>query len=367
MNNFKFKIDYDYKSRLTLIIDGNWLLMSRLAVLRGKYNDVQELFPILKENMIKSIAIVLNQIKLIDNVIFVADGGSWRKNIKRPPSLIEDDREDSYKGNRVKTADFDWKTFFCEYNKFTDEMATVGKINVFRHNDVEGDDWCWYISNALYNSGTNCIIMSADKDLTQLVKFNTDTYNFVMTYYKVKSNKHLITYHKTLDDYKEAVSMSFFLNQNNKYNLDCVKECLGVATETKAIEPNDIIIDKIFRGDVSDNILPPIYYRSGAKTYKITQKQLDYNIKAEDDEALKKFINKTITENVKYKSFDNSIVTEHAMYNRKLVYLDQSAYPEEILKYLQENAYYRRSKDLDIEMNYIRANKNKTTEFLDSL
>lgn len=367
MNNFKFNIDYDYKSRLTLIVDTNWLLMSRLAILRNKYSDVNELFPILKEKMLKSISIVLNQIKQIDNVIFVVDGGSWRKKVKQPTVLVEDSKEDSYKGTRVKSDDFDWKRFFEEYNKFTDEMLIIGKINVFKANDVEGDDWCWYLSNALYNSGTNCIIMSADKDLTQLVKFNPETYNFVMTYYKVKSNKHLITYDKLLDDYKEQVSMSFFLDQNKINNFDCINTCLNIATETKAINSKDIIIDKIFRGDISDNILSPIYYNSGPKTYKITQKQLDFDLDITDDKSIELFINKAINKNIKYSTLNSNLVFEHVIYNRKLVYLDASEYPETILNRLQENIYYTRSTNLDTEINYIRSQNNKTTDFLESL
>lgn len=367
MENFQFKIDYDYKSRLTLIIDGNWLLISRLAVLRNKYNTVDELFPILKENMIKSVAIVVNQIKCIDNVIFVADGGSWRKRIEQPKVLVEDNEEDSYKGTRSKSADFDWDKFFTEYNNFIEELSTVGHVNIFKAHGVEGDDWCWYLSNALYKSGTNCLIMSADKDLTQLVKFDPVSFNFVMTYYKVKSTKHLITYDKTIDNYKDQISMSFFLDQDKIHNYDCIGACLGIATDKKGIDPKAVVVDKIFRGDVSDNVLAPIKYTSGSKTYKITAKQLDFGLNINSDEELKAFINRTIDNNPKYSSLNKEAVLEHALYNRKLVYLDQGEYPQEILEKMQENAYYTCSTNLDTELSYIRSQKNNLTEFLDIL
>ena len=66
------------KSKLTLIVDGNWLLMSRLAVISGRYPDTNELNRELKLLMIRSVNLVLRAFPVIDNIIFVADGGSWR-------------------------------------------------------------------------------------------------------------------------------------------------------------------------------------------------------------------------------------------------------------------------------------------------
>ena len=47
------------KSKCTLIIDGNWLLMSRLSVLNNRYKDEKELCKELKLLMVKSINLVL--------------------------------------------------------------------------------------------------------------------------------------------------------------------------------------------------------------------------------------------------------------------------------------------------------------------
>ena len=63
------------KSKLTLLIDGNWLLMSRLSVLSNSYVDDFELCQELKLLMIKSINVVLRTFPFIDNIIFCADGG----------------------------------------------------------------------------------------------------------------------------------------------------------------------------------------------------------------------------------------------------------------------------------------------------
>jgi len=93
------------KSKLTLIVDGNWLLMSRLSVLNNRYVDEFELNQELKLMLIKSINVVLRTFTDIDNVIFVADGGSWRNSIEIPDYLYKEktseDQSVEYKGNRV--------------------------------------------------------------------------------------------------------------------------------------------------------------------------------------------------------------------------------------------------------------------------
>lgn len=365
--NFSFKINHDHKSQLTLIIDGNWLLISRFAILRKEFDNVEDLFPILKKNMLKSIMLIVNRIKHIDNIIFVSDGGSWRKHLNLPTSFSKAATEHNYKGTRSREDDFDWDRFFALYNEFTDELRSLGGLNVYCAHDVEGDDWCWYLSNALYNDGTNCIILSADKDLTQLVKFNPLTYNFVITYYKVKSKKHIITYDKKIDEYKDQISISFFLDQHKMANYDCLKECFSVSTDLKPIDPKETIINKIFIGDVSDNVLPVIYSTSNSKTYKLSKKNIDLNLDFESDSEIEKFIEKTIATNKKYSNFDCKLVTEHALYNRKLVYLSETEYPEEILEKMQEFSYYSCTKDVSKELSYIESQANQVTDFLDSL
>ena len=61
------------KSKLTLVIDGNWLLMSRLAVMNGRYPNIDELLRELKLLMVRSTNLVLKTFPLIDNIIFNDD------------------------------------------------------------------------------------------------------------------------------------------------------------------------------------------------------------------------------------------------------------------------------------------------------
>ena len=156
-------------SKLTLLIDGNWLLMSRLSVLQTRYSDDDKLCKDLKLMMIRSINIVLKQFTEIDNIIFVSDGGSWRNKLPIPDFL-----EEEYKGNRIKDESINWDMIFDAYEDFASKLRAAG-ITVCKEPNLEGDDWMWYWSEKLNSEGTNVIIWSRDKDLTQLIKINKDS------------------------------------------------------------------------------------------------------------------------------------------------------------------------------------------------
>ena len=143
------------KSNCVLIIDGNWLLMSRLSILRMRIKDEDTLIKEVKLMMIKSINKLLRDIPQIDNVIFVADGGSWRNKITVPEFLKKD--HITYKGNREKDKDLDWDKIFKGYDEFIDILKETG-VCVSREKGVEGDDWCAYWSKLLNSKNTNCLI-----------------------------------------------------------------------------------------------------------------------------------------------------------------------------------------------------------------
>ena len=143
------------KSRLTLIIDGNWLLMSRLAVIVGRYSDMQTLTKELNLLMIRSINLVLKTFPVIDNIIFVADGGSWRNSDLNIPEFLQNEGI-KYKGNRTHalSEDIDWDELFKGYELFLQTLKEYN-INVSKEESVEGDDWCYWWSTLLNSQNTN--------------------------------------------------------------------------------------------------------------------------------------------------------------------------------------------------------------------
>lgn len=346
------------KSKLTLLIDGNWLLMSRLSVIQNRYLDDYELCHNLQLMMIKSINIVLKQFPGIDNIIFCADGGSWRNKVEIPNFLQNEDIE--YKGTRVRSEDVNWDLLFDSYDKFVSLLNSCG-ITSCRENGIEGDDWCYHWSNLLNSEGTNCIIWTKDKDLTQLVKMDK---NKCFTVWWNKDSG-LITF----DNNEEEMDFLFNFEYNNNemlYNNICAK-----SSSVTKINPKTIIIDKILKGDLSDNIIPIALRNSknkeSDKKFRISTKDIDYNLNIDDNTEIYNYFN-TLLNNKNYiNRVEQNIdeVIEHFNYNKKLIRLSEQSYPDEIKIIFEKYNTYNISNDISIVEQSIRKTANKIQGILD--
>ena len=105
---------------LTLLIDGNWLAISRMSIFANQFkksspdiikSSAAEDFKIL---LARSISAILNRFIDIDNIILISDGGSWRKSLTIPKCL-----EVTYKGNRGDDmGELDFDIIFKSFNEF---------------------------------------------------------------------------------------------------------------------------------------------------------------------------------------------------------------------------------------------------------
>lgn len=339
-------------SKLTLLIDGNWLLMSRLSVLQNRYSDDEKLCRDLKLMMVRSINIVLKQFPEIDNIIFVSDGGSWRNKVPLPSFLTEE-----YKGNRVKSEDIDWELVFKEYENLLIKLKSAG-ITVCKEANLEGDDWMWYWSTKLNSEGTNCIIWSRDKDLTQLVNIDKDCC-FTVCWTK---DGGLITVHRDEDN------MDFFFNEAYSVNEQIYHLVTDKAKEIKEINPKEIIIDKIIRGDSGDNILPIITKASkSSKVYKVSPKDIDPDLDYNDYEEFEGYIINLLDKKSYKGKVDKPLenILEHFIYNRTLVALQKESYPEDVLKIFDNYQTYNMCKDLHEVEYQLMAEANSISSILD--
>jgi len=340
-------------SKLTLLIDGNWLLMSRLSVLQTRYSDDDKLCKDLKLMMIRSINIVLKQFTEIDNIIFVSDGGSWRNKLQIPDFLQEE-----YKGNRVKDESINWDMIFDTYEDFSNKLKSCG-ITVCKEPNLEGDDWMWYWSNKLNSEGTNVIIWSRDKDLTQLIKINKD-YCFTVCWTK---DTGVVTVHTDEEE------MDFFFNEQYSENEKIYHSLLDKAKESKEINPHEVIIDKIIRGDKGDNILPIIQKKSskGDKVFRVSQKDINSELDFNNEEEYKTYLTNLLNQKSYKGKVDKSLeqIIKHFEYNRQLVVLQKESYPEEVLKIFDNYKDYKICKDThEIEYQLI-AEANQISSILD--
>lgn len=316
---------------LTLLIDFNWLAISRLTVIKGFEKDKDEFIKqqaaeYFKDLIAKSISIILNKFNCIDNIILVSDMGSWRKQLETPESL----KNTKYKGNREGTFDsIDWEFAYKTFNESMQEIDKFG-ITTCKHINCEGDDWIWFWSKFLNSTGYNCMIWSADADLTQLVQTNQFG-TFTCCY----NDKKGLTFNKEGDD------IEFFLTAcpESPVKQELKSKCLKI----NYINPDEVVISKILMGDSSDNIKPVVQYTKNGRNYGFAKKDYEKLVKDLQITNTQQFINKIedvinyIANSKKFSKYKISkkSIRERIEYNEKLVWLSNDKIPKNIQEALQ--------------------------------
>lgn len=358
------------QSKLTLIIDGNWLLMSRFAVLSNQYKDDKELCEQIQLLMLKSISLVLRTFPDIDNIIFISDGGSWRSNVDIPQFIydeLEEGQPATYKGQRHLSDEFNWKIIFQYYEELMEKLNENG-ITTCRLPNIEGDDWCWYWSNKLNQEGTNCMIWSMDKDLTQLVNINNQDSVFTVCW---ESNMGLTC--PILNKDEEDPLQFFFNDITKEYNNRIFRNIYDKCKKVNEINPQEILIDKIIRGDAGDNIFPIILKNASnpesKKKFRVAMKDIDFNLNIKDDHDIREYIHNIMTSK-KYadkvkKSEEN--IFEHFKYNYKLVVLDKNNYPDDVLNSMNSYTDYYVNNNIQPVLSYYTAKTANIDNILESI
>jgi 5'-3' exonuclease len=339
------------KNKCTLIIDGNWLLLSRFSVIgRGFEQDMPEQAKEhakteLHELMAKSISIVLNRFSIIDNVVLVTDGGSWRKQLPIPKAI----ENVTYKGNRTTAKELDWKYIYGALTDLTERCKELG-VTVANHSSIEGDDWVWYWSRRLNAEGTSCIIWSSDNDLKQLVQNDSSTMAFTAWY----NDKNGIWLESSMND--EIVDELEFFMSPIKVKSPILENLVQLSKSTSYINPDDIVMEKIICGDAGDNIKSIAKVVSGNKTYKVSVKMWNEIKQGLNINSLSDFFNyknriiSAITGLKKFVNCDTADISEMFDYNIKLVWLNETISHETIIMYMNQLEYNI------TDISYIRSN-----------
>lgn len=309
-------------NKLSLIIDGNWLFMSRIFGMKNP--DPGRL----KMTMLQSVTKVLRFFTDIDDVLFVYDQGSWRKDIPIPAGLAAAGEKNNiiteYKGTRdydVIGHDIEWDKFFNTLEEFCQDLKNAG-VKVYKAHGVEGDDWCGYLSGKLNAAGVNCLIWSADKDLQQLVKYNSD--GCFTVWWNDRSG--------LVSEKVDENNVNYFFNPVYTRNCDIYLKITGLCGTVTNITPEHIIISKILYGDISDNILPVAVRILGKnKKYKISKNDIDWDLDYTNNARIETYIRKLYQSN-KYRNSIESVndAVAHALYNRDMVTLSDKYRPGDI-------------------------------------
>jgi len=341
------------KNRCTLLVDGNWLLISRFSVMTKLFSsDLSE--PMLeaatndlRDMMARSINIVLNRFKEIDNIIFISDGGSWRKQLPIPTQL----QDITYKGNREddKTADISWTHVFRALNGLSKQCRSLG-ITASTQSNIEGDDWAWYWSRRLNEQGTNCVIWTSDHDLMQLVQNKGGIFT---AWYNDKNG---IVFHESLEEKNPDPNDLDFFMRPMIYKGPIVEGLESRAGKVSYIDPNTIITGKVICGDSGDNIKSVVRVVKSGRTYGVGEKDWEKVANKigvstiQDLIQHKQDIAKEIASLNKFKGYGvtKEKVEEMIDYNIKLVWLNEEVIPDTIVSVMNNQEY----KQADID--YLR-------------
>lgn len=317
--------------RTTLVVDTNYMLISRAFVVRDKIHKDQNIETKLS-GINEMFSMILTQVSgfveknypLINEIALVCDQGSWRKKLAIPKSLEQ--QNITYKGHRTKVHkasgfEPDWELVWAEYKKFIDTLKNEFKLCVFSQWDIEGDDWARYLveftencNKKNYNNQengsfttNNIILWTTDCDWKQLLRFSLYGTKVVWYNGKMISVNKEVEYTENIpttgnnipnlpnfgggtqlsifDSYKPYNTTNFNTNPTNPYgtanggSIKTLEQFINnfrLNGAYEEIEPEDIITEKILLGDSSDNIYPIWNEINGStgKKVNLTQKML---------------------------------------------------------------------------------------------
>lgn len=316
--------------KASLIIDGNYLLNKDVFILyemRTLYSDLGTLLRKDLTNLTKKYS--------FDQIYFVSDSKMrWRQEYYK-----------EYKQNRKADTKIDWEFVYKEYTTFRNEIKNLPSVQSYQVDWAEGDDLISYIVDENNKKGISNVIVAADGDIHQKVRFDLGLeYINIMYNYKFSDErtywpKNYNVFFKEMN--KVAGSSLWDMNDDNEFLT--FLEDLEYKTKTEEVSPEETLFCKMVAGDKKDNV-PSVYIKNdrgigktGGKTiyrlYKETNKE---NIDFDSDN----FIN-TLAELISYsrKITDNIVVEDvkqKLIRNRKLLKLDENYLPLEIKEQMIE-------------------------------
>ena len=344
--------------RFTLIVDGHnfffrslWSCFSQGTKKKLLTND-KDMDSYEKKLMLDFCAVIKQVNPVINDIVFVRDSHSWRKDL-----LLQQE----YKGNRRKAQeDIDKNGFNTVTANFMNTLRSIG-VKVSYADRCEGDDLIYAWSNQLFENGRSSLILSTDRDLNQLVKCVNDVhiiqYGPINNRLWVSEPSYRII--QKLNEKHEVTQENLF---NELFTVSIENDPFERFLESvnvEVVDPELVRFMKIVGGDASDNIYP-VYYKPpteiskakglGPKTVeKIFGKfketlgcEFDYHIYGQEDTI--KLLCNVIYDVAKIndENFTRRMLFENIKTNASLVALTDESIPQDV----QDNM----NVDIDMEI-----------------
>ena len=333
---------------VNLLFDSNYLFHKTLGVFAGYGSvDPSEVFSTLDERaafirkVSTDLCASLKSLPSGGKVVMCVDSRSWRKDIEIAGG--------GYKSNRVKDETVDWSIFFQMMTSFAEHLEKMGFI-FSKVNGAEGDDLLYFWSRHFNTKGENCIVVSADKDLHQLVKntkngswtavWNNNSKNSVL-YVPQLWKEHLET--------KQEVSI-FDLGSSLDPSKEKLKE-FASKVKVEEIYSRVVSIEKILSGDKGDAVPSVWVIEKNGRNHGITPKKVEAVLEYINESKWRGVTTRELLEDPEFThylagyllrligdidSMDNrNRVLENLERNKKLVWLDKTVYPQDLVYDIQ--------------------------------
>ena len=256
---------------INILIDGNYIFHKTFGIFGGygTKNPAEVLGAKGEQAMfVRKIATDLcASLRLLPSggrLIFTTDSRSWRKDVE-----IEDG---GYKSNRVKDENVDWTIFFDLMQSFGKHLEKMGFV-YSKVEGAEGDDLLYFWADHFTKSGEDCIIISGDKDMHQLARWNGKNWTLVWNN-NSKNNLVTVPIGWTSDwlNSKQEVSI-FDMGTTLSPDKDKLKELVNKSV-TEELSPRDFIFVKMLTGDKGDAV-PSVWEMeiTPGKTNKVSPKK----------------------------------------------------------------------------------------------
>ncbi len=258
---------------INILIDGNYIFHKTFGIFGGygSKDPAEVLGPKGEQAMfIRKISTDLcSSLRLLPTggrLIFTTDSRSWRKDVEIP--------DGGYKSNRVKDENVDWSVFFDLMQAFGKHMEKMGFI-YSKVEGAEGDDLLYFWADHFNKNGENCIIISGDKDMHQLARWNSDSWTIV---WNSNSKNNIVT---VPEGWKEKWLFSndeisiFNMGESLSPDKDKLKELLNKSS-TEEVNPRDFVFVKMLTGDKGDAV-PSVwdFEQTPGKVSKLTPKKAE--------------------------------------------------------------------------------------------
>ena len=233
---------------ITVVIDSNYLFHKTFGVFSGfgAKNPGDVLSTPTEKNMfarkvITDLCYSLSQIPNIKKVISCKDSRSWRKDYKITRS--------NYKESRVKEEGVDWGSFFKLMDEFSEYLEEMGFI-YSSYKGAEGDDLIWAWCDYLHNKNESVIVISGDKDMHQLVRYNESSWVGIWNS-NSKNNKLIVDENWKEDTQKETTIFDVDpISGSNSSKMDKLLSSCSL----ERINTKEYIFKKILTGDKKDDV-----------------------------------------------------------------------------------------------------------------